>query len=244
MSFLNLMRNRLKPKEVNEALTEAVENLLPSVETTDEGKVLTVDSSGKWDAEDIPSQLPAVETTDEGKVLTVNSSGEWDAEEIPTQSQVVQVVDGTETAYNVVNGTYSESDGVITYNVTPAAGWEGMSATIGGIPANTLLAYLMVDIELKNIPDFRDDIKLWKVGVESGSITNYEAPDTILNNQSALPSTTTKQTIIIPFIPAQSNSLVLYTSKATTNCTFEISNTKIIAFANPTSVRTKKKKTK
>lgn len=237
--FLDLMRKHLKPKEVNDALTKVVEKSPPDFDASDSGKILGVDNEGGlvWKTE--TGSLPEVESTDAGKVLTVDNDGEWVAEEIPTQ---VKTVNGTETAYNVVNGTYSESEGVLTYNVAPATGWEGMSATIGGIPANTLFAYLMVDIELKNVPDLRDDIKLWKVGVESGSITNYESPDTISNNQSALPLNTTKQTIIIPFIPAQSNSLVLYTSRATTNCTFEISNTRIIAFANPTSVRTKKKK--
>lgn len=52
---------------------------LPSVSGTDEGKVLTVDSSGDWVADNLPAELPSVSDTDEGKVLTVDSSGDWSA---------------------------------------------------------------------------------------------------------------------------------------------------------------------
>lgn len=44
---------------------------LPSVSTTDEGKVLAVNSSGKWAKTEIPSELPAIDDNDIGKVLTV-----------------------------------------------------------------------------------------------------------------------------------------------------------------------------
>lgn len=72
MSFLNLMRNRLKPKEVNDAL---LNNTVPSHSVSDAGKYLGVDSSGGLE---FSNPLPAVTgAADEGKVLTVNSSGEW-----------------------------------------------------------------------------------------------------------------------------------------------------------------------
>lgn len=49
---------------------------LPSVDSGDNGKVLTV-VEGVWAEANPASQLPAVTDTDEGKVLTVNSSGQW-----------------------------------------------------------------------------------------------------------------------------------------------------------------------
>lgn len=49
----------------------------PAVTISDEGDVLTVNSSGAWAAAAPASQLPAVTAADQGKVLAVDSSGDW-----------------------------------------------------------------------------------------------------------------------------------------------------------------------
>lgn len=86
--YRNAWYAQLKEKadELQEEIDKAIES--PTVTSADEGKVLTVNSNGKWSAEDVPNELPVVQTTDEGKVLTVNSSGKWAAatpvNELPT----------------------------------------------------------------------------------------------------------------------------------------------------------------
>lgn len=55
---------------------------LPTVTTTDNGKVLTV-AGGKWTAAAPTAELPAVTATENGEVLTV-VEGAWAAAALPT----------------------------------------------------------------------------------------------------------------------------------------------------------------
>ena len=66
MSFLNLMRNRLKPKEVNEALTEVEGRVLPVTSTATTGQILKLTGETKtpaW-ADEYSYTPPAYSTTE------------------------------------------------------------------------------------------------------------------------------------------------------------------------------------
>ena len=80
MAFLNLMKNRLKPKEVNDALMAG--SGLPEVSSSDAGEVLTVSNEGKWEAATLPEVLPEVSSSDAGEVLMVSDEGEWESSDI------------------------------------------------------------------------------------------------------------------------------------------------------------------
>ena len=56
---------------------------LPDVTVSDEGDVLKVNASGKWDKGEILQELPAADSEDNGKALMA-VEGAWDAATLPS----------------------------------------------------------------------------------------------------------------------------------------------------------------
>jgi len=71
MLYLNLMRNKLKPKEVNDALEEGTGSDLPDVTIADNGKLLGV-VNGAWNKMDAPASGVNYSTEEQDTGLTWN----------------------------------------------------------------------------------------------------------------------------------------------------------------------------
>lgn len=132
--------------------------------------------------------------------------------------------------YNVVNGNYSTNNNVITYNITPASGYEGMSIQLVNLEANK--EYLITfDILLIGI--LPSNNYSWKMGIMDGTLMTYVGnygEKTLYNDEVSLPRTNGDKKTFSFYVKPQSSTTTLYlcTSAATNNATLIIDNFKYV----------------
>ena len=86
---------------------QSVPTELPSVSSSDNGKMLTV-TNGAWAKGSIPTELPSVTTSDNGKILKV-TSGAWAKGDVPTELPSVTSSDNNKIL-KVTNGAWAKGD--------------------------------------------------------------------------------------------------------------------------------------
>ena len=120
MSYLNLMGNKLKPKEVNDTLEEGGGSDLPDVSEADNGKVLGV-VNGAWSKADPPSGGLDYSTTEQNtgkkwvdnkdiyqlsfsQYLDADVSNGYFVGALPQDLDIIIGIDGFVTTENKSNG--------------------------------------------------------------------------------------------------------------------------------------------
>lgn len=156
MSFLNLMRNRLKPKEVNDALTDVQGRVLPVTTSASIGQVLGLTGEDKTPAWVDGSSLPDTTGATTGQILGLTGEDKtpaWVDSYTPLDYSTLEQDTGTKwidnrpvyrKTYNISNLTGSdvlEAD-FENYIIVNASGWLVATAGYGGylgcsVPSDT-----------------------------------------------------------------------------------------------------------